>query len=50
MRTSGVALVGALFGVIAMSVLAERPSNSLLAVAGLLGAVLIGALWRASGF
>jgi hypothetical protein len=44
------ALVGALVGVIVVSVVAKRPSNSVLAVAGLLGAVLVGALWRASGF
>jgi hypothetical protein len=33
-----------------MSVLGERQSNSLLAVAELVGAVLVGARWRASGW
>jgi hypothetical protein len=49
-RTMVVALVGAPFGVIAASVLAEQPSQSLLAVAGLLGAVLGAALARPNGF
>jgi hypothetical protein len=49
-RTMGVALGGAVFGVVAVLVLAEHPSKSLLVVAGLLGAVLVTALWRATGF
>ena len=48
-RIMGVALAGALFGVVVMLALAERPSNSLLAAAALLFAVLGGALWRATG-
>jgi hypothetical protein len=49
-RTMGLALAGAVFSVVAVLVLAEHPSKSLLAVAGLLGAVLVTALWRATGF
>jgi hypothetical protein len=49
-RTMGAALIGALFGVIAVSTLADRPTNLLLGVAGLLGAVLVGALWHESKF
>jgi hypothetical protein len=48
-KMMGVALAGALLGVVVVLVLAERPSNSLLAVAGLLFAVLVGALWRETG-
>jgi hypothetical protein len=50
LRASGVVLAGAIVGVVGMSVVAEPPSNWLLAVAGVLGAVLVGALWRASGW
>ena len=49
-RTVGVAFAGALFGVVIVLVLAEHPSSSLLAIAGLLGAVLVTALWRATRF
>jgi hypothetical protein len=49
-RTMAVALAGAIFGVVAVLVLAEHPSPSLLGAIGLLGAVLVTALWRAAGF
>jgi hypothetical protein len=40
-RTTGVALIGAVSGLVAVSLLTDRPSDSLFAVAGVLGAVLI---------
>ena len=48
-RAIAAPLAGALLGIVTASMLAERPSNGLLAVAGLLGAVLVAAAWRASG-
>jgi hypothetical protein len=49
-RTTGVALAGTVCGVVAGVVLAEHPSMSLLGGMGLLGAVVVTALWRATGF
>jgi hypothetical protein len=49
-RTIGVAFAGAVFGIVAVVALAEHPSTSLLGAMGLLGAVLVTALWRATGF
>jgi hypothetical protein len=46
----GVALVGGLVGVVAVSVLVEHPAAAFVATAGLLGAVLVTALSRAVGF
>jgi uncharacterized membrane protein len=48
-RATGIAVAGALFGVLVVLVLAEYPSKWLLTVAALLGAVVVSALWRASG-
>ena len=48
-RATGVGVAGAVFGVVVVLVLAEHSSESLLTVAGLLGAVVVSALWRASG-
>jgi hypothetical protein len=42
-------VAGALFCVVVVLVLFEHPSKLLLAVVGLLGAVVVSALWRAIG-
>jgi peptidoglycan/LPS O-acetylase OafA/YrhL len=49
-RAIGVVVAGALFCVVVVLALSEHPSKLLLAVVGLLGAVLVSALWRAIGF
>jgi hypothetical protein len=46
----GVALAGAVCGVLAVLVLVDYPSMPLLAGTSALGAVLVTALWRAMGF
>jgi hypothetical protein len=49
-RAIGVGIAGGVFGVAMVMALAEQASKSLLTVAGLLGGVVVGALWSASGF
>jgi hypothetical protein len=50
MRMLSTALLGALFGVVTVSVLVEQPTALLLAVIGILGASLVTAVRRVTGF
>jgi hypothetical protein len=50
MRMLSTALLGALFGVVTVSVLVEQPPPLLLGVIGILGASLVTAVWRVTGF
>jgi hypothetical protein len=49
-RTLGVTVAGALCGVVVVLLLVEHPSMPLLAATGVLAAVVVTALWRATGF
>jgi hypothetical protein len=49
-RAIGDGIAGRVFGAPVVMALGEHASKSLLTVAGLLGGVVVSALWRASGF